>query len=86
MELIHIQVSFLTVSSKQKNKNEHEIPWYLHTIQNLRLVKTREFDFSLVWIMEFSNISLCLGKGKDFSDNCSLINLVDVQSLYENGK
>ena len=36
--------------------------------------------------MEFSVIYSCLGKGKVFSDNSNLTNLVDIPCQYENGK
>ena len=84
-EIVPIQLFFFTVASKQKfkaNIRNTIVPSY---IQKSALLKTIEFHFSLVWIMEFSIISLCLGKVKVF-----LIiipsNLVDVQRLHEKGK
>ena len=53
--------------------------------QNSSLLKTREFYFSLVWIMEFSIISSSLVKSK-FSWRFYLPILVDVQRLFEKGK
>ena len=40
--------------------------------------------FSLAWVMEFNIVSPCLGKV--FSGSSNLTNLVDLQSLHENGK
>ena len=34
--------------------------------------------------MEFSIICPCFGKGKKFSNNSNLTNLVDIQHWYEN--
>ena len=65
-EIVLIQMFFFTVASKQKNKWKHGIPWHLHTMQKSALLKTRESHFSLVWVIEFSIISPCLGKGKVF--------------------
>ena len=90
MEFVLIQMSCLTVSSKQKNKNENTKYYYtkyeihLHAIQKSGLLKTRGSYFSLVWVIEFSIISSCLGKVNIFSDSCNLESLVDVQSLHGN--
>ena len=40
------------------------MPWHLPTMQKQALIKSRESQFSLVWFMDFSIISSCLGKGK----------------------
>ena len=44
----------------------------LQIVQKLGLLKTWEFHFSLVRVMDFSTISSNLGKGKTFSDNSTL--------------
>ena len=64
-EIVLIQVFFFTVGSKQK-KWKHWIPCYLCTIQKSALLKTREFHFPLVWVMEVNIISSCLDKVKVF--------------------
>ena len=43
-----------------------QIPWHLPNTQKSVLLKTKESHFSLVWVMEFSIISSCLGKVKVF--------------------
>ena len=58
------------------------MPGHFHTIQKSVLLKTRESDFSLVWIMEFSIISPCLGEVKVFSDKSNLTDLVHVQRWH----
>ena len=73
-EIALIQVSFPNVGSKQKNIRTHRIPWHLHTIQKSGLLKIWESHFSLVFIMEFSIISLLL-----FSDSSNVTNLVDIE-------
>ena len=45
--------------------------------------KTWEFHFSLDWVKEFSILFPFLVKGKVFSDNSNLSNLVNVQNLHE---
>ena len=40
------------------------MPWHLDTIQNSGLLKTRESNFFLVWVMDFSIASPCLDKVK----------------------
>ena len=67
MKLLPSKCSFLLLIL------EHETPWQLHAFQKLALLKTRlvllktrESQFSLVWVMEFSIISSCLGKAKVF--------------------
>ena len=75
MEVVLIQMSFLSVGSKQKYKNEnteyHGI-FMLFKSQS-SLFKKKESYFSLFQVMEFNIISLCLGKVKVFSDNSNLI-------------
>ena len=60
----------------------HRIPWHLHTIQKSDLLKTWESQFS-VWVIEFTIISTCFGKGKVFSKNSNLTNLVNLTSNLE---
>ena len=80
-------MSFLTVGSKEKYKNQpSEYQSISIHIQKSGLLKTWKSHFSLVWIMEFTIISPCLGKGKRFYENSNLINLVDTQRLPDNGK
>ena len=86
MEVVFIQVFFFTIGSKQKNKNENTgYQWHLHTIQKSALLKTREFHFSLVWVMEFSIISSCLGEVKNFPIILPSNLIVDVQRFLEKG-
>ena len=53
MEIVLIEVFFLTIDSKLKNKNgipydiKYGIPWHPHAIQKSALLKTREFHFFL---------------------------------------
>ena len=80
-------MSFFTVGSKEKYKNQHsEYQGISIHIQKSGLLKTWKSHFSLVWVMEFTIISPCLGKGKRFYENSNLINLVDTQRLPDNGK
>ena len=56
-------VFFFTIGSKQKKKKKTRntmAPLYHSKVSSIR--KTREFHFSLVWVMEFSIISTCLSK------------------------
>ena len=62
-EVVLIQVSFLTVSSKQKNKNEHT---EYHDIFISFKSHVYSKDGSLILVTEFSIISSCLGEGKVF--------------------
>ena len=57
------------VLNKKKLKLKFEIPWHLHTTQKSTLLKTKEFHFSLVWVIEFCIISSCLGKVKVFNNS-----------------
>ena len=80
-----ITVLFFTVASKQKkikNENTEYHGWHLPTMQKSALLKARESHFSLIWFMEFSIISSCLGKVRV---NSSLSILVNRQSLHGNG-
>ena len=66
-EIVLIQMFFLQLLVNKRNKYEKNvIPWYLHTIQKSALLITREPNFSAVWVMKLSIISLCLGKDKVF--------------------
>ena len=56
----------------------HIIPWHLHTIQKSGPLKTWESRFSNVWIIELAIISTCFGKGKVFSKNSNLTNLIEI--------
>ena len=49
----------------KKWKWKHGILWHLHIIQKSPLLKTRESHFSVVWLMECSITSPCLGYVKD---------------------
>ena len=67
MEIILIQVVVFTVASKQKNKKwKQGLSRHLPTMKKSALLKTRESHFSLVWVMECSIVSSCLGKDKVF--------------------
>ena len=62
MEVALIQVFLVNVPSKLK----HEIPRHLyHSKANSN--QNRKSHFSLVWVIDFSIISSCLGKFKVFS-------------------
>ena len=66
-EVVLTQMFFLQLLLNKRNKYEKNvIPWYLHTIQKSALLITRESNFSAVWVMELSIISLCLVKDKVF--------------------
>ena len=54
------------------------MPWHLHTIQKSGPLKTWESYISNVWMTELSIISTCFGKGKVFSKNSNLTNLVEI--------
>ena len=83
IELVFIQVFFLTVGSKQKiNKNEntkYHCTWYHWSISS---TEKRQSHFSLVWVMRFSIISSCLGKVR--VSNQAI--LADVQRVQKKGK
>ena len=87
MEVVLIQVSFLTVGSRHKNKNVlteyHDI---FISFKSRVYSKHGSPIFPLFGVMGFSIISPHFGKGQDFSGNSSLTNLVDVQRLHENCK
>ena len=75
-EVVLIQVFVLIIGSK-KNYN-----WKHHS--SVSSTQKWESHFSLVWVMEFSVISLCLSQ--IFSNNSSRAILIDVQRLHGNGK
>ena len=53
--------SLIPLFLNKKWKWKHRILRHLHIIQKSPLVKTRESHFSLVWLMECSTTSPCLG-------------------------
>ena len=79
-----VQVSFLTVGCKQKNKIEltahmaFEHTEYMASSYHSKvgLLKALESHFSLVWGMKNGIIYPRLGNGKVFTDNFNLINLL----------
>ena len=87
MEVVLIQVFFLAVASRQKNKNElTEYHGIFIPFKSWIYSKHGSPIFHFFWVMGFSIISLHFGKGQVFSDDSNLTNLVDVQPLHENGK
>ena len=78
-------VSTLTVVSTQKTKLKQEIPWHFHITQKSPLLKKEGPIFLLFdsWSAVFISM---FGLSQSFSDNSSLIILVDIQRLKENGK
>ena len=82
-EVVLIQVSFLTVSSKQKNKNEHteyhdifiSFKSHVYSKDGSPICSQNLVLYLCVWV-----------KVKFFYDNSNLTNLVDIQSLHENDK
>ena len=88
MEVVLIQVSFLTVSFRQKNKNElmeyHGI--FIPFINRVySKCESTIFSFSGSWGLLALYLQTFV-KTKIFSDNSNLTNLVDFPRLHENGK
>ena len=69
---------FLTLLLNKKNKNEYA-EYHGISIPFKRKVHSKQSLFSLVWAMELGIISTCFGKGKFFSKNSNLTNLVKIQ-------
>ena len=73
-------IRWLLNKIKDKIKiNTQNILWHLHTIQKLNPLKIWEIHFPLVWVMEPVIISTFFRKGKVFSENSNLTNLVGTQ-------
>ena len=64
VEVALIQVSFPSVGSKQKIKMDTRNTMASSYHSKDRILKTWEFHFSLVWVIEFSIICPCFGKGE----------------------
>ena len=66
-KIVLIQVLFLPLLLNKKIKMKTQNTMALFAIKKSALLKTRESHFSVAWIMELINISLCLGKFKVFA-------------------
>ena len=88
MEVVLIQVSFLTISFRQKNKNEL-MEYHGIFIPFINRVYSKCESTIFPFFGSLGLLALYLQtfvKTKIFSDNSNLTNLVDFPRLHENGK
>lgn len=86
-EVVLIQGSFLTVVSKQKNRNNTRNT--IASSYNSKVWSTQSIGVQFSPCLghgKWYYIITCLGNGKVFADNSKLINLFDAQLFHENVK